>query len=156
MARYTDTVTSPHSAAEIFDYLADLRSVAEWDPSVDRIRLVSGEPGTAGARYQLEMSFLGKEVSLPYATVTVEPPSRVVFAAETGVVAIRDEAQIRSTHGAGSSVTWEARLRPKGVLRLLDPLLGLVFHRMGSRAARGLARRVGEPTAPELGKGAPA
>ena len=38
MARYTGTVDAPHSAEEVWHYLADLRSVGEWDPSVDERR----------------------------------------------------------------------------------------------------------------------
>lgn len=146
MARYTGTVTSPHAPAEIWSYLADLRSIAEWDPSVEGIRLVSGDPGTIGARYQLEVSFLGGGVSLPYVTVTVEPPSRVVFAAETESVMVRDEARIRPIADGGSTVFWDAELRLQGARRLFDPLLRLAFNRLGNRAARGLSERLNEAT----------
>jgi carbon monoxide dehydrogenase subunit G len=148
MARYTATVTSPHPAAEVWGYLADLRSIAEWDPSVEKIRLVSGDPEKVGARYQLEVSFLGSRVSLPYVAVTVEPPTRLVFAAESESVVVRDEARIRPNADGGTSLTWDAELRLKGVRRLLDPLLRLAFNRLGSQAARGLSERVNELTMP--------
>jgi hypothetical protein len=146
MARYTGTVTSPQSAAETWSYLADLRSIAEWDPSVEGIRLVSGDPGTVGARYLLEVGFLGGRVRLPYVTVTAEPPHCVVFAAETESVTIRDEARIQPMADRGSSVVWDAELGLKGARRVLDPLLRLAFNRLGGRAARGLGERLNEPT----------
>lgn len=145
MAQYKGTVTSPHAAAEIWSYLADLRSIAEWDPSVEEIQLVSGDPGTVGARYQLEVRFLRSRISLPYVTVAVESPTRVVFTAETESLTVRDEARILSHADGGSSVVWDAELRLKGARRLLDPLLRLGFSRLGSRAARGLAERLNEP-----------
>jgi carbon monoxide dehydrogenase subunit G len=148
MARYTGTVTSPHPAAEVWSYLADLRSIAEWDPSVEKARLVSGDPGTVGARYQLEVSFLGSRVGLPYVTVTAEPPTRVAFAAETESVMVRDEARIRPIAARGTSVIWEAELRLKGARQLLDPLLRLAFNRLGSQAARGLSERLNGLTVP--------
>lgn len=148
MARYTGTVTSPHPAAETWSYLADLRSIAEWDPSVEKVQLVSGDPRTVGARYQLEVGFFGSRVSLPYVTVTAEPPTRVVFAAETESVVVRDEARIRSIANRGTSLIWDAELRLKGARRLLDPLLRLAFNRLGSRAARGLGERLNELTVP--------
>jgi hypothetical protein len=150
MARYTGTVTSPHPTQEVWSYLADLRSVAEWDPSVDEVRLLSGEPRTVGARYQLEVSFLGNRVSLPYVTVTAESPARVVFAAETKSVIVRDEARIRSMADGGSSVTWDADLRLKGARRLIDPLLRVAFNRVGGRGARGLNERLNEIAPPRL------
>jgi hypothetical protein len=146
MARYTGTVNSSHSARDTWSYLADLRSVAEWDPSVEEIRLVAGDPGTVGARYELEVSFLGRRVSLPYVTVAAEPPHRVVFTAETGSLTIRDEALIKPIADGGSTVIWDADLRLKGPRRILDPLLRLGFDRLGSRAVLGLTERLGEPT----------
>jgi hypothetical protein len=156
MARYKGTVTSPHAAAEIWSYLADLRSIAEWDPSVEEIQLVSGDPGTVGARYQLGVGFLRSRVSLSYVTVTAEPPTRVVFTAETESVMVRDEARMLPLADGGSSVVWDAELRLKGARRLLDPLLQLAFNRLGSRAARGLAERLNEPTLSHSLKEAPA
>jgi carbon monoxide dehydrogenase subunit G len=152
MARYKGTVTSHHPASAVWSYLADLRSVAEWDPSVDEIRLLSGNPGTVGARYQLEVSFLGNRVSLPYVTVTADPPTRVVFSAETESVVVRDEARVRPLADGGSSVTWDADLRLKAARRLFDPLLRLAFNRLGRRAARGLGERLTEITPPRVGE----
>jgi carbon monoxide dehydrogenase subunit G len=148
MARYTAKVTSPHPAAEIWSYLADLRSIAEWDPSVEKARLVSGDPGALDARYQLEVGFLGSRVSLPYVAATAESPTRLVFTAETESVTVRDEARIRPNADGGTSLTWDAELRLKGARRLLDPLLRLAFNRLGSRAARGLHERLNELTLP--------
>ena len=36
MAHYAATVNSPGSAAEVFEYLADFSSTAEWDPASAR------------------------------------------------------------------------------------------------------------------------
>ena len=90
MARYTGTVEAPHSAEEVWHYLADLRSVEEWDPSVDEVELVGGEPRTEGARYDLEVRFRGRSINLPYRVVEVDPPHRVVFEAETDSVLVRE------------------------------------------------------------------
>lgn len=105
MAQFTGTVQSHHSPEEVWHYLADLRSVAEWDPSVDRIELTGGEPRTESARYELEVSFRGKALTLPYRTTEVDPPHRVVFTAGTDAVSVRDEARIEPAGPTGSIVT---------------------------------------------------
>ena len=102
MARYTGTVEAPHSAEEVWHYLADLRSVEEWDPSVDKVELVGGEPRAEGARYDLEVRFRGRSINLPYRVVEVDPPYRVVFVAETDLVSVRDEARIEPLAPAAS------------------------------------------------------
>jgi hypothetical protein len=51
-------------------------------------------------------------------------------------------------------VTYEAELRIKGRLRLADPLLGLAFNRVGSRALARLREVLAEPAPGGLGAAA--
>jgi carbon monoxide dehydrogenase subunit G len=145
MARYTGTVDAPHSAEAVWSYLADLRSIGEWDPSVESVQLTSGEPRTETARYQLEVSFRGRTISLPYRVVEVDRPNRVVFAAETDEVSVRDEARIEPVGVGNSRVTWDADLRLKGIRKVFEPLLRTLFHRLGENARRGLGERLRDP-----------
>lgn len=146
MARYTGTVEAPHGPEEVWRYLADLRSVEEWDPSIDGVRLEAGEPRTEGARYRLGVRFGGRRIDLHDRVVSLDPPRRVVFEAETDSVSVRDEARIEPRGPAASSVTWEADLRLRGVRRVLDFPLRVIFHRVGQKAKRGLRERLQEPT----------
>jgi carbon monoxide dehydrogenase subunit G len=145
MARYTGTATAPHPPEEVWRYLADLRSVAEWDPSVESARLVAGEPRDVGSRYEIRVGFVGGSVTLPYELVEADSPRRVVFEAETDSISVRDEASIRPAADGGSEVTWDADLRLKGPRRLLDLPLRAAFGRIGSRAEHGLRARLLEP-----------
>jgi uncharacterized protein YndB with AHSA1/START domain len=145
MARYIGTVEAPHSAEEVWHYLADLRSAGEWDPSVDEVELVGGEPRTEDARYRLEVRFRGRSITLPYRIVEVDPPHRVVFAAETDSVVVRDEARIDPLGSTASSVTWDADLRLRGIRRLLDLPLRGIFNRVGEDARQGLGKRLRNP-----------
>ena len=152
MASYQAIVTARHSPDEVWRYLADLRSIAEWDPSVVAARLVSGEPGIAGASYELEVSFLGRTITLPYVTAKAEAPGLVVFSAETDLLSVRDEARIGLIVDGGSAVTWSADLRLKGPQRILDLPLRAAFNRLGRRAKRGLAERLNEPVLTRAGE----
>ncbi len=145
MARYTGTVEAPHSAEEVWHYLADLRSVEEWDPSVDAVELIGGEPRTEGTRYRLDVRFRGRGISLPYRIVEVDPPHRVVFAAETDSVMVRDEARITPLGPSASRVTWDADLRLRGIRSLLDVPLRAIFNRLGENAKEGLGERLRKP-----------
>ena len=152
MAQYKGTVHTHHEPMAVWEYLSDLRSVGEWDPSVESVRLVSGTPGTVGARYELEVDFLGRSITLPYETVEVNPPYNVVFAAETSSAAVRDEARIAGEPGGRTTVTWDADLRLKGPGRLLDLPLRAAFGRIGSRAEDGLDQRLGEAELTPVGR----
>jgi uncharacterized protein YndB with AHSA1/START domain len=145
MARYSGTVEAGHSAEEVWSYLADLRSLREWDPSVEHVELTAGEPRTDGARYELEVRFRGRTLSLPYRVVEVDPPRRVVFEAETEAVSVRDEACIDPVGASSSLVTWNADLRLKGIRKVLELPLRPLFNRIGWDAERGLGERLRKP-----------
>jgi carbon monoxide dehydrogenase subunit G len=145
MARYTGTVQARHGADEVWDYLADLRSIRDWDPSVDNVELVSGAPGTESARYELEMRFRGRTLALRYRTVEVDPPHRVVFAADTDSVSIRDEARIEPAGTQTSTVVWDANLRLRGFRKLFELPLRVFFNRLGRDAHEGLSKRLTRP-----------
>ena len=139
MAHYAATVTSPGSAAEVFEYLADFSSTAEWDPGVSEARCLDADPLHAGARFHVVPDFLGRPVPLEYRTVEIDPPRRVVLRAETRTVASEDTITVRTLRGSGSQVTYDARLGLRGALRFADPALAVLFRRIGDRAKAGLA-----------------
>ncbi len=145
MARYTGTVDAPHSAEDAWDYLADLRSVGEWDPSVESIVLTGGEPRTESARYDLEVSFRGRTLGLHYRVVEVDRPNRVVFEAETESVSVRDEARIEPVDGDHSRVSWDAELRLKGIRKVFELPLRAAFATLGENAKQGLAEQLAKP-----------
>jgi carbon monoxide dehydrogenase subunit G len=145
MARYTGTVHAQHGADAVWDYLADLRSTREWDPSVDHVELVGGEPRTESARYELEVRFRGTTLALPYRIVEVDPPHRVVFVAETDSVSVRDEARIEPAGTQASTVTWDANLRLRGFRKVFELPLRVFFNRLGRDAEQGLGERLRKP-----------
>jgi uncharacterized protein YndB with AHSA1/START domain len=148
MARYEATVTSPARREVVFDYLADFRSAAEWDPGVRAAHLRSGEPGRPGAEFEVVSRVLGRDVPLVYRAVTVERPDRIVLMAESKTVVSRDEITLADVAGGGTAVTYDAELRLRGALRFLDPGLRFLFSRIGDNARDGLAARLAEPLRP--------
>lgn len=145
MARYKATVTSPASCEAVFDYLADFRSAAEWDPGVRKARLCRGEPGRPGAEFEITSRFLGRDVLLIYRTVEVDRPRRVLLVAESSSVVSRDEITVAELADGGTAVTYAADLRLRGLLRVLDPVLGILFTRIGVNARDGLATKLARP-----------
>jgi carbon monoxide dehydrogenase subunit G len=138
MARYRTTIQTKKSPEEAFEYLSDFANAQEWDPGVVEGENLTGQPIGPDSRFRLVARFLGLRVPLEYRISIFEPPRRVVFQADQDAVRSTDEIRVVPV-GAGTSVTYYADLRLKGPLgRLMDPLLGLAFHRIGDRAAAGL------------------
>lgn len=145
MASYEATVTSPESRGDVFEYLADFSSVAEWDPGVRAARVTLGQPGAPGAEFEVVSRFLGRDVPLTYRAEAVDRPQRLLMVAETPTVVSRDEITFVDAPGGGTEVTYAADLRLRGALRLTDPLLGVLFRRIGDNARDGLAARLHGP-----------
>lgn len=141
MARYVGTIESIRAPAEAFDYLADFSSVAEWDPSAVSAKMLAEQPGL-GAEFEVVVRFAGRELPFLYRTTEFERPDRIVLRAESSAVVSEDTITVRARPDGGSEVTYDADLRPKGIMRLADPVLGLLFKRLGDNAAAGLREKL--------------
>lgn len=140
MAHYRTTVDTPWSPQRAFGYLSDLEHFAEWDPGVKRSVQVAGDGVAEGAAFDVTVGGVGRDMTLRYEIVELDAPDRVEVRAETGTLLSVDVMTFDPTGDGGCRVTYDADLSLKGVLRFANPLLGVVFGRIGDRAAAGLRR----------------
>ncbi|MBW4030890.1 MAG: hypothetical protein HIU57_09525 [Acidobacteria bacterium] len=141
MARYRTTVPSQWPLEEAFRYMSDFSNAVHWDPGVTSAQKIStGEVGL-GSKFDLVATFNGRSMPLMYEVTAFDPPRRVVLRAETPLVVSLDEITVASTHGA-SDVTYDATLRTRGWLRLVAPVVSVMFRGIGERARAGLAREL--------------
>lgn len=142
MARYVTTANTNWDIETAFDYLAEFSNVADWDPGVSKGRSVSPEPLEVGARFDVEASFLGRPLPLTYETIEIERPRTVTVRAESGTFSSVDTLSFEADPAGGTLVTYDADLRLKSALKLLDPLLGVAFNRLADQARDGLRERL--------------
>lgn len=107
---------------------------------VDRESASGEEPGP-GTEFEVVVRFAGRELTFVYRTTVYERPRWVVLRAESSTVVSEDTITIEPA-GEVCDVTYDADLRPKGLFRLSDPVLGLLFKRLGDNAKRGLEREL--------------
>ena len=136
MARYTTTIESSLSPDQAFAYMADFSHAREWDPSVaDATRI--GDVG-ADATFDLVVRFGGRKLPMRYETTDFDAAARrVVLQADNPRFVSRDTITVAPADG-GSSVHYDAALDLRGLGRVLDRLLQLLFDRMGNKAAAGM------------------
>ena len=137
MARYVATVESPRPPAEVFEYVADLATNAEWDPSTVSAERIGEGPVGLGAEFRLVVSFLGRTTRLAYRIVEYDRPKVVTFRGENAGVVSLDRITVEPMN-RGTRLTYDAKLTPKGMSRLAHPLLALAFRRLGDQALAGL------------------
>lgn len=142
MARYVTTVRTAMPPQEAFDYMADLRNFAEWDPGVKSVRQVQGSGGGPGAVFDVTVAGIGRDLTLRYVTEEHDTPRNLLVVARSAVFTSIDRITVEPD-GTGSAVTYDADLRLNGVLRVGDLGLRLMFNRIADRAAAGLRRVLG-------------
>ncbi len=137
MARYHASIETQQTPAEVFSYLSDFSTAAEWDPGVVEAERLDDEPLAEDARFRLVADFMGRRTALTYRIVEYDAPHAVAFLGENATVTSRDQITFEPTE-EGTRVSYDADLRLKGPLRVIDPLLALAFNRTGDRALEGL------------------
>ena len=141
MAHYVARVPVSGTRSAAFTYLSRFDRAAEWDPGVEAGEMVTPEPVGVGSRFRLVARFLGRRIPLEYEIVELEHDERIVLRAENRSVRSVDTITFDDDE-RGTVVVYDAQLDAKGIGRLADPLLALVFRRIGDRAAAGLRTRL--------------
>ena len=149
MASYSTTVKTDWDPETAFAYLAKFSNVADWDPSIPSARHLGGDPAEPGARYEVDVEVFGRTTAMPYETIAVERPRRIVLRSDSDRLVSIDTLSVERL-GDGTAVSYDANLTLKGIAKVLDPALQLLFKRMGDKARDGLAERLaGAPPAAE-------
>jgi carbon monoxide dehydrogenase subunit G len=141
MAHYNASINALRPASEMFAYLSDFSSTAEWDPGVVEAKRLGNEPIGEGSEFRLVATFLHRKTPLTYRIVEYDPPNSVTFRGENQTVVSLDRITFEPYDG-GTRITYDADLALKGRLKIADPLFALVFKRIGDHALVGLRKTI--------------
>jgi dehydrogenase/reductase SDR family protein 12 len=133
VAHFVTTVPSRRSQADTFAYMAAFENAREWDPSVADARRTTDGPLGAGTSFSVVSHFGPRLVPLVYTIVRYEPDHRVVLEARSKGFVSTDTITVEPA-GDASRVTYAAVLAFGGIGHLADPVMQLVFNRVGRRA----------------------
>lgn len=155
MARYETTLFVPRPREETFAFISDFRNAAKWDPRSYVCDKVTDGPIGLGTTFMLTGGMLPKTgllgipvprpflqgMPLPYKIVSYNPPREFILEGENPILWYEDRIRF-DTEGAGTRVTYSARLELKGPLVVGEPFLRLMFKRIGDDATRDIAATV--------------
>ncbi len=86
MARYNASVYSPRPPGEVFAYLSDFSTTAEWDPGVVEAERLGNMPVGEGSEFRVVATFLHRKTPLTYRIIEYDPPNAVTFRGENSTV----------------------------------------------------------------------
>jgi hypothetical protein len=92
----------------------------------------------------VQVRFLGRSIPLIYAVTSHDPPRAVVLPQPTRCSGLIDQIAVTPAD-SGATVSYDADVRLRGPLSLLDPLMSKGFQTVAGRAADGLTRALAQP-----------
>jgi uncharacterized protein YndB with AHSA1/START domain len=117
------TESIARSAAEVFDFIADVRNDPRWHTDVLETRLIAGTDVGEGSTFEIRTKPV---MGISGGTVTIsayEPPSRIVFDVRMGKLEPTTTFTV-VPDGEGCRVTRRIDMEPHGLMRVMAPLMG--------------------------------
>jgi carbon monoxide dehydrogenase subunit G len=108
---------------EVFAFVADARNRPLWDDSVESEELTSPEPIGVGSTVRTRLRSMGREYVLTWEIVEHEPPVRQTIESTSGPFPTKLAYQLSARDGGGTVVAFSVTGRPRGMLRLFEPVL---------------------------------
>jgi hypothetical protein len=139
MARIRGQIRIGAPVEQVFDTVADSRNEPSFNPDMKSVELLTPLPIGPGTRFRAVMG----EANLPMVVelTEVERP-RHLGSRTTSVLMDTAGSLTFAPEGDTTLMAWDWQVSPKGWLRLLGPLFGVIGGRMEHRIWSGLKRHL--------------
>jgi Polyketide cyclase / dehydrase and lipid transport len=128
MARVEGEIIIARPVDEVFDFVADERNEPGYNPRMVRAEQVSSGPIGAAAQFQTELRTMGRTMLMTVEFTRFERP-RLLASKTTSSIMETEGALTFESVAAGTRMRWSWDIRPRGALKLLTPLVGLLGRR---------------------------
>ena len=132
MARVEGEITINRPVEGVFDFVADERNELRYNPRMVRAELISEGPIGVGTRFRAELRTMGRTVPMTVEFTAYERPWRVGSLTSSAMMETEGALTFESIPG-GTRMRWSWNVRPRGLLRLMSPIVGAVGRRQERR-----------------------
>ena len=150
MARIEGELVIHRPVHEVFDFVADERNEPRYNPRIRRAEKLSPGPIGAGTRFRAEAVTLGRTTGMTIEYTTYERPRRLASSIHMSAADIAGTLRFDPL-ASGTQMGWSWVVRPRGLYRLLTPVIARVGRRQERENWGGLKRflEAREEVAPE-------
>lgn len=118
--------------AVVVGYLKDFSNAEEWDPGTESCTRTDTGPVTVGSTWHNVSKIAGVSTELDYRLESLSQET-IVFKGHNETANSTDTITVvPHPEGAGSRITYEANIEMKGAAKLADPIMKLVFEKVGN------------------------
>ncbi|HUY98836.1 MAG TPA: SRPBCC family protein [Thermomicrobiaceae bacterium] len=148
MAHIEGEIEIARPVEEVFDFVADERNEPRYNPEMLRAEQITDGPPGAGTRFEAETRTRGGTVKMTIEFTEFERPRRIVETTQLSSMEIHGTLTFEPV-AAGTRMRWSWDVEPRGIMKLMGPLVA----RMGARNEQtiwtGLKRCLeGQPASP--------
>ncbi|WP_141013354.1 SRPBCC family protein [Nocardioides sambongensis] len=144
MTTVTRTFTVRPDPAAVLAYLEDFSHAEEWDPGTVSCTREDSGPIRVGSRFHNVSRIAGISTELTY-TLERRDETTVEFQGSNDSATTSDTITVvPAPDGTGSEITYTAVISMKGVAKLADPAMKLVFEKIGNDTVESMTRALDE------------
>ena len=114
----------------VIDYLKDFSNAEEWDPGTESCTRNDAGPVVVGSTWHNTSKIAGVSTELTY-TLEQLTDDTIVLVGRNDTATSTDTITV-VPEGTGSRVTYEAHIEMKGAAKLADPIMKVVFEKIGN------------------------
>jgi hypothetical protein len=151
MPRIEGEIIIERSIEEVFDFVADERNEPRYNPNMRLSEKISEGPIGVGTRFRAEMNMKGRRrpVEMTVEFTAYERPRRLASTTHLSTMEIGGGLTFDPV-ADGTRMHWQWELRPRGLFKLLSPLMAALGRRQEQATWSNLKRLL------EAGEGSPA
>ena len=128
MVRVEGEIVIDRPAEEVFDFVADERNEPRYNPKMRRAEQISVGPIGLGTRFEAELVSMGRTIKMDVEFTGYERPRRLASSTHMSSMDTQGALTFDSVP-QGTRMRWSWDVEPRGMLKLLSPLVA----RMGRR-----------------------
>ena len=118
--------------AVVLDYRKDFSNAEEWDPGTESCTRTDSGPVGVGSTWHNTSKIAGVTTELDYTLEKLTADTIVLVGRNDRATSTDTITVVPSPDGPGSRVTYEANIVMKGAAKLADPVMKVVFEKIGS------------------------
>lgn len=109
----------------VFDFVADERNEPRYNPRMLRAEKVSDGPIGLGTRFRAETTSMGRTYKMTIETTAYDRPRRLTSSTHMSAMEIQGTLTFDPV-GDGTRMRWSWDVKPRGIFKLMTPLIGLM------------------------------
>ena len=113
---------------EVFDFVADERNEPHYNPRMLRAEKITDGPVGPGTRFLAELETMGHTMPMTVEFTNYDRPRRVTSCTRSSMMTT-DGTLTFVPIADGTRMRWSWDVRPRGILRLMGPLVGCLGRR---------------------------